>query len=246
MARERTNDDKPARSAADVNRNRRIRQAVHQRTAALKRSARSEDSSAHGIDRGMDRIVSEQALHTSPGRGKQPEDHGARNEIERHRTEIRLATIAGERAKREEGHQKAARESQPDWRIKKHKKVERDFQKSGAGPAKKPKRKVTVDLGESRKTLGKAVAHATKTGAEIKVVRDRGRRRQPPRSFPGGISPDRRARLGFARPDMNQIRYGGNAGAVNAYRKSEPLTRSRMQQLRGQYEQSRTAAAPPR
>ena len=84
--------DQPPAPGRDGN----IREQVHQRTTSMRRSAARGAASGQSIDAELDRIVSQQAMHTTERTGDRA-DARLRDGIESYRREMQLAAIAGDR-----------------------------------------------------------------------------------------------------------------------------------------------------
>ena len=89
-------DHKRTQQPPDPGRDRNIREQVHQRTTAMKRSATRGASSGRAIDAQLDQIASQQAMHTREPTGDRA-DARLRDDLESYRKEMELAAMAGNR-----------------------------------------------------------------------------------------------------------------------------------------------------
>ena len=90
--------DRAESSVAEQSRGTHVREQVYGHASRLRQNAQPGDA-GHGIDGKLDRIASEQAMHTPGGRNLEV-DQQVRQDLERHRREMQLAAIAGQLAKK--------------------------------------------------------------------------------------------------------------------------------------------------
>ena len=229
--RERANETPGASSQT---RNRNVREQIHAATARM-RSGADRSGAGHGIDQHMDRITSEQAIHTKerPGEGA---DATARDTIEEHRREMQLAAIAGANQRRRDGHTDAAQADTPAQARKIEKQADRDYKKDPqglSGPKKTPRIQINADklragtekAREIGGTLVRALTASPKSGTKSR----------------GGYTATNGALFQLARPNGGNMHYGGNRDAIAPQRPSPVLTKQQLERSR-----TRSDSAPRR
>lgn len=208
------------KNVQDQGRDRHVRERVHTAVTSMSRSSSHEQSSGTGIDRKMDRIASEQEVHTRDGK----DGETVRSTIERHRQEMRLSSIAGAIASRNQASKNLGSPEAPGFkgRLSKLQKATAD-DPTGAGRGNGARRAVTIDPNRDGQAKARTAANH---GHRVRVA---------PRTDPAAIfvQPPRKSHDFHTRaegpikllpPNTSQIRIGGTVGAAAPQRFGELIT----------------------
>ena len=229
---------KPAgREVADQGRDRHVRERVHQSVTQMSRSAKHEESSGTGIDRKMDRIASEQQIHTRDGgSGEQ-----VRGVIERHRQEMKLAAISGARARRTTA-AKAVGNPASAGGQRRLANLQKETEKDPGAQGARSRDRSAIRIDPAVDPASKA-RKAADDGRQIKVTQHRGavQVRRPAPTQPRRTKD--RGLITLQPPNRSKMQFGGNRDAVNPVRTSEHLSPQQWERAR---EPGRETAKPAR
>ena len=229
------------KNAEEQGRDRHVRERVHTAVTSMSRGSSREESSGSGIDRKMDRIASEQAIHTRDGN----DGEIVRGTLERHRQEMRLASIAGAIANRQKATKQLGSAKTPGFQNR-VKKLERATAEdpTGAGRSARTRRATRID--PDRNETSK-VRTAANRGDRVRVA---------PRAQRGGpyATPPQKTHNFYTRPegpiqlrppDPSRIRIGGTVGAAAPERKGDLFTISERNRILGREQPAQTRANSP-